>query len=85
MMQARLSPSPTTSNGTAAYLICNFPAQLVLDVRADNIIKACFGLESEIACTLGVEPLSPTGNDSLDKLVRRAADARGHLVTCDTA
>src|SRR6516165_1063990 len=85
MMQARLSPSPTAPNGIAAWLIGDLSAQLVLDMCADNVIEGRLRLESKIARSLCIEPLGPSGNDSLDKIVRRAANARGHLVACDTA
>jgi len=54
-------------------------------MRADNIIKGRLRFESEIARSLCIEPLGPTGNDSLDKFVRCAANARGHFVARDTA
>jgi hypothetical protein len=84
-MQARLGPGPMAPNGIAAWLIGDFSAQLVLDMCADNVIKRHLRLESEIARSLCVEPLGPTGNDSLDKFVRCAANARGDFVACDTA
>src|SRR5262249_49932229 len=77
--------APMTSNGIAAWLIGDFPTQLVLDMCADDVIKGRLRLESEIARPLCVEPLGPTGNDSLDKFVRWAANARGHFVARDTA
>src|SRR5215475_10122404 len=84
-MQARLSRGPMARNGLAAWLSGDFSAQLVVDMCADNVIKGRLRLESEIARSLCIKPLGPTGNDSLNKFVRCAANARGHFVACDTA
>src|SRR5215831_19146050 len=80
-----VEPSPTAPNDIAAWLIGDFSAQLVLDMCADNVIKGRLRLESEIARSLCIEPLGPSRNDSLDKIVRCAANARGHFVACDTS
>src|SRR4029078_3557438 len=60
-------------------------AQFVLDMGTHNIVERSFGLEPEVACTLGIRSLSPPGEYSLDQLIVRPADARGHLVACNTA
>ena len=52
---------------------------------ADNIVERSFGLEPEVACALGIRSLSPSGDDSLDQLIGRPADPRGHLVAGNTA
>jgi len=52
---------------------------------AHNIVERSFGLEPEVACTLGIRSLGPPGDDSLDQLIGRPANTRGHLVACNTA
>src|SRR5215472_16216205 len=66
------------------WLINDFSAQLVLYMRTDDVVEHRFSLESELACPPGVDAFGPAGNDSLDELVRLAADARGHLVPGNT-
>src|SRR5262249_14943787 len=52
---------------------------------ADNIIECSFGLEAKVARSLGIGPLGPAGNDSLDQLIGHSAYARGHFVARNPA
>jgi hypothetical protein len=63
----------------------DFPAQLILDMRTDDLVECGLGLESEITGALGVEALGPAGNDSLDKVVGFASDARSDFFAGNTA
>ena len=63
----------------------DFPAQFILDMRTDDLVKCGFGLKSEITGALRIEALGPAGNNSLDKFVRLAPDARSDFVAGNTA
>jgi hypothetical protein len=63
----------------------DFSAQLILDMRTDDLVECGLGLESEITGALGVEALGPAGNDSLDKFVGLAPDARSDFFAGNTA
>jgi len=63
----------------------DFPAQLILDMRTDDLVECGFGLKSEITGALRVEALGPAGNNSLDKFVGLAPDARSDFFAGNTA
>src|SRR5262245_30820222 len=56
------------------------PAQLILDMNADNLIERCLGAESERGRAARVEILRPTGDDFRDRLVWLAANASRDIV-----
>src|SRR5262245_26950023 len=59
----------------------NLSVQFIFDVRADNVVEAGLSLKSEVTSTLCIEPFGPAGNDALNKIIRRTADAPDDLVT----
>src|SRR6478609_9431504 len=67
----------------ARRLIHYLPAQLILDMCTDNIVERSLGLKAEIPRALCIELLGPAGNNSLNKLVRCAPDARNDLLAGD--
>src|SRR6185312_16878761 len=63
----------------------DLPAQLILDMRAHDVVEFVFHLESQLARTCAVDAFGPIGDDTGDQGVRFAADARGDLVAGDAA
>ena len=63
----------------------DFPAQLILNMRTDNVVECGLGLKSQIPGALRVETLGPAGNNPLDKFVGLAPDARSDLLAGNTA
>jgi hypothetical protein len=65
--------------------IGDLSAEFILDMGEDNIVNRTFSPVPKVACALGVGSLGPPGDDSLDQFIGRSANARSHLVACNTA
>src|SRR5690242_12449868 len=74
-----------TAHDASVRLIHYLSAQLILDMRTDDVVERSFGLESEIPRALCIELLGPAGNDSLNKFVGCAPDARNDRFAGDAA
>src|SRR5216683_103370 len=65
------------------YLRRDLAGELVLDMGANDIVKACLGPEAEREGALALEPLRPAADDARDGWIALAADAAGDLVAGD--
>src|SRR5712692_1676675 len=63
--------------------LSDLSAQLVLDMRADDVIECGFDLEAERDAAARVEAARPAGDNARDQFIRRAADALGDTIAGD--